>query len=111
VGYRRSKKEAHEAIRWLEFLNEQKRLFARAGLPGALTDRSLFDDFLADAFVPMPGGLADGTMFDIKELDAEQREALARLANLYVAEFGDPGVTPLVTHSNLPTSRDKKAGG
>ena len=82
-----------DAIRWSEFLTEQRALFESSGLPGLATDRSVFDGFLMEGFVEMPGGLADGVAFDLDELDAKQRAALGKLVALYVARFGDPGPT------------------
>jgi hypothetical protein len=79
-------------MRWREFLDAERELFARAGLPGVVSDRERFDDFVMHGFIPMPGGLADGTMFSVDELDRDQREALERLVRLYVERFGDPGV-------------------
>jgi hypothetical protein len=79
-----------KAMRWREFLDSQRALFAMAGLPGGLADRREFDYFLMHAYQPMPGGR--GTAFDIDRLGAEEREALGLLARLYVNAFGDPGL-------------------
>jgi hypothetical protein len=92
MSFRRSKVEAQTAMRWREFLAAEQGLFAQASLPGVLGEREKFDDFLMHGFLPMPGGLADGTMFSVDELNGDQREALERLVALYVERFGDPGV-------------------
>jgi hypothetical protein len=93
VSFRRSKTQAQYATRWREFLGEQRDLFDASGLPGMVADRSVFDEFLMEGFVGMPGALADGVAFDLDELDEKQRAALGRLVALYVARFGDPGLT------------------
>jgi hypothetical protein len=46
-----------------------------------------------EGFVEMPGGLADGVAFDLEELDEKQSVALRKLVAVYVARFGDPGLT------------------
>jgi hypothetical protein len=93
VGFRTPKEEAHEALRWRDFKTEQKLLFEKAGLAGFMADRSIFDEFLMEAFVEMPGGLADGVAFDLHDLQLEQREALGQLVALYLDRFPNPGLT------------------
>jgi hypothetical protein len=93
VSFRRPKSEAREAIRWRDFLLDQRELFEESGLPGLMVERRIFDEFLMEGFVEMPGGLADGVAFDVDELDEQQRVALGSLVALYVARFGDPGLT------------------
>ena len=44
-------------------------------------------------FLPMPGGLADGTRFSADELGATERDSLDQLAALYVEQVTDPGVS------------------
>jgi hypothetical protein len=94
VTFRRSKDQARQARAWRAFTLSQRGLFDEAGLPGILSeDRDAFDYFLMHGELPMPGGHADGTRFDALELDTAQRDALDRLAALYVGELGDPGVS------------------
>jgi CdiI immunity protein len=94
VTFRRSKDQARQARSWQDFTLSQRHLFDEAGLPGILSeDREAFEYFLMEGFLPMPGGLADGTRFEALELDVPQRDALDRLVLLYVGRFGDPGVS------------------
>ena len=92
VSFRRSKADAADDRRWRQFLDSERDLFRESGLPGAVVERAVFDDVLMHAFLPMPGGLADGTRFDVDELSAGQREVLRRLVERYLEEFEDPGV-------------------
>jgi hypothetical protein len=47
VGYRRPKAAAREAVQWRDFVDADRDLFAKAGVPGSLaTDQRLFDYFL-----------------------------------------------------------------
>jgi hypothetical protein len=94
VTYRRSKDDPHKARMWHDFTLSQRELFDKAGLPGLLSeDQDAFEDFLMEGFLPMPGGLADGTRFSADELGATQRDSLDELATCYVEQFGDPGVS------------------
>jgi hypothetical protein len=57
-------------------------VLAAAGLPGVLSDHERFLYFIEHAYVPMPGGHADGTMFSVDELDTTQRQALGKLLSV-----------------------------
>jgi hypothetical protein len=96
VGFRRPKEEAHEALRWRDFKSEQRQLFENAGLPGFMADRGVFDEFLMEGVVEMPGGLADGVAFNLDELRPDQREALGQLVALYLDRFPSPGVARVI---------------
>lgn len=96
MGFRRSKEEARVTLRWRDFRADQKQLFEKAGLPGSMADRRIFDEFLMEAFVEMPGGLAHGVAFNLDELRPDQREALGQLVALYVDRFPDPGVARVI---------------
>jgi len=94
VTYRRSRDDAHKARTWRDFKLSQRELFDSSGLPGVLSeDQDAFEDFLMHGFLPMPGGLADGTRFSADELSATQRDSLDELAALYVEQVRDPGVS------------------
>lgn len=94
MGFRRSKDAAHRARDWREFTATHRNLFDAAGLPGVLADdHEAFIDFLMHGFLSMPGGLADGTRADTRDLNAQQWKALDGLVALYVERFGDPGVS------------------
>ena len=94
VSYRRSRDDAHKARTWQDFTVSQRELFDSSGLPGVLTsDQDAFEDFLMHGFLPMPGGLADGTRFSADELAPTQRDSLDELAALYVEQVRDPGVS------------------
>jgi hypothetical protein len=93
MGFRRSKDDARLGMRWREFRGEQEELFDKAGLPGSMADRRIFDEFLMEGFV-VP--CDDVGAFDIDELRPDQREALGELATLYVDRFPDPGVARVI---------------
>jgi hypothetical protein len=96
MGFRRPKEEAREALGWRDFKAEQKQLFEKAGLPAVMADRGIFDEFLMEAFVEMPGGLADGVAFNLDELRPDQREAFGQLVALYLDRFPDPGLARVI---------------
>jgi len=101
VSFRWSQTQAHHANRWREFLAEQRELFEVSGLPGIVADRSVFDEFLMEGFVEMPGGLAVGVACDLGELYEREGAGLGRGVALYVARFGEPG--PCRRDSPAPT--------
>jgi hypothetical protein len=75
----------------------------RAGLPGVLADRDQFGYFLDHSYVPIPGEGATSNMFDVDELDQEQRAALRTLIALYEEGFGDADASGLLA---ILASRD-----
>ncbi len=93
MSFRKPKTEARDALRRRDFRAEERELFEDSGLPGAIADRRVFAEFLKEGFLEMLGGLADGTAFDLDELDQNQQAALGRLVSRSVVEFGDPGLT------------------
>jgi hypothetical protein len=95
MAFRQSKTAVREAMRWREFVQAERDLFAHSGLPAACRDRRVFDYFL------MHAELADWSPLTVDDLDAEQCDALGQLVVRYLAQFDDPGVGPPIPVADI----------
>lgn len=91
MGFRRSKHTAIEAREWRRFLEINRDLLARTGVPYSIYEsRDLFDDLLMHGYIDHH---LDPTRFAVDQLGEQQRSLLADAIVRYLrAGFSNPGL-------------------
>ena len=92
MSFRRVRQQANDAANWPRFLQTNRELLARAGVPPSIAEsRALWDDLLMHGYVHHH---LDPTHFSVRLLDSAQQAYLEEAIVCYLrAGFPDPGLS------------------